>query len=149
MNIVRCPVRCIVHTAAVKKCTSLEESLLQSFFDRRLHSANTLVLQRCSVMCTERDKDGMSSETPTWSVSRLQSSGIRQRLLQPVQRQEMLLCTRILSARTHLQRSVCLSQRLKFKVYALLKQLPETFLRKHTPHNSSPGRPQRHFTHGQ
>jgi len=68
----------------------------------------TAMPTRCDVR-TERDKDGMSGQTPTRSVSRLQSSGIRQRLLQSVQRQEMLLRTRVLSARTRLQRSVALS----------------------------------------
>jgi len=60
----------------------------------------------CVCVCAvERGKDGMSDKTTYISVS-LQSRHLRQRLLQPVQRQEVLLCARILSTRTSLQRSL-------------------------------------------
>jgi len=71
-----------------------------------------LLLLLSSIRClrvttAERDKDGVSrAESPVNPVSRLQSSDLRQRLLQPVQRQEVFLRSRVLSSRTGLQRCV-------------------------------------------
>jgi len=56
------------------------------------------------VWAAERDQDGVSSKASSWPVSRLQSAHLRQCLFQPVQRQEVLLCSRLLPSRSYLQR---------------------------------------------